>query len=351
MSIFKKIEKSLTEKHCFVCYRKPNSKIISSLFQNSDTRYLDKNLNSTGFIFAPFEDKNDAIIIPLENSTYYEDFFSNNAVTISEKINLKNTSDRAFHINLVKKGISAINNNQFKKVVLSRKETIELKNEVNVVELFQNLLSTYMNAFVYLWFHPKVGLWLGATPETLVKIHNRCFETMALAGTLPYVKNSIPNWTPKEIEEQQFVTDYIIENLSPLCKSLTSGKIETIKAGTLLHLKTKIEGELLVSNSKLIKTLHPTPAVCGLPMKPSKQFILKNENYDRTFYTGFLGELNMNNRTELFVNLRCMEIKNSQAFIYVGGGITKDSISDKEWEETTKKATIMQHMITKKSLR
>ncbi len=92
-----------------------------------------------------------------------------------------------------------------------------------------------------------------------------------------------------------------------------------------------ISGEISVENSTLIKKLHPTPAVCGLPLESSKEFILKNENYKRTYYTGFLGELNLTkenkNTSELFVNLRCMEIKNSSAFIFVGGGITKESNS------------------------
>jgi isochorismate synthase len=43
----------------------------------------------------------------------------------------------------------------------------------------------------------------------------------------------------------------------------------------------------------LIRALHPTPAVCGLPRGYAKKFILENEQYDRSFYTGFLGELNI----------------------------------------------------------
>ena len=42
--------------------------------------------------------------------------------------------------------------------------------DFNLVEVYQNLLQNYNNAFVYVWFHPKVGLWLGATPETLLDI-------------------------------------------------------------------------------------------------------------------------------------------------------------------------------------
>ena len=83
--------------------------------------------------------------------------------------------------------------------------------------------------------------------------------------------------------------------------------------------------------------MHPTPAVCGFPKKESKDFILKNERYDRAFYTGFLGELNMST-SELYVNLRCMEIEKESIHIYVGGGITKESDPEKEWNETVAKS-------------
>ena len=79
----------------------------------------------------------------------------------------------------------------------------------------------------------------------------------------------------------------------------------------------------------IIKTLHPTPAVCGLPRNLAKDFILQNEDYHRSYYTGFLGELNFKNQqSSLFVNLRCMEISGETASIYVGGGITKESIPE-----------------------
>ncbi|WP_313791385.1 chorismate-binding protein [Lacinutrix neustonica] len=112
--------------------------------------------------------------------------------------------------------------------------------------------------------------------------------------------------------------------------------------------------------------MHPTPAVCGLPKATAKQFILENENYKREFYTGFLGELNCQERTSrntnrrnvennaynlvntvsnLYVNLRCMQLSDVQASIYVGGGITKDSMPKKEWEETVNKAETMKKVL------
>ncbi len=348
MNTFSKIEEALKNKLPFVVYRKPNSTTLKGWFQNNDTLYTSENYIESGFVFAPFDDKNTAVLLPKEHSFFQQEEIQFDSNLIDKNTYTPNYSSENTHIDLVKKGIQAIKDNQFKKVVLSRKEEVKLTN-FNSLEVFQKLLTNYPNAFTYIWFHPKVGMWLGATPETLVKIKDNNFKTMSLAGTQVFEGTTNVSWLSKEIEEQQYVTDYINDKLSVICKKLEKSNAETIKAGNLLHLRTLISGEINTENSILIKKLHPTPAVCGLPLEASKEFILENEDYSRSYYTGFLGELNLKennqNTSELFVNLRCMEIKNNSAFIFVGGGITKDSNPDSEWIETVAKTKTMRKIL------
>ena len=87
------------------------------------------------------------------------------------------------------------------KVVISRKQKID-KQDFNALDTFKRLGSKYATAFVYLWYHPKVGMWLGATPESLLSINGRSFETVALAGTQPYSSGDV-FWGAKEQEEQE----------------------------------------------------------------------------------------------------------------------------------------------------
>src|SRR5690606_3892745 len=140
---------------------------------------------------------------------------------------------------------------------------------------------------------PKVGLWLGATPETLVNIDGQRLTTMSLAGTQKYNGTLEVNWTSKELNEQQLVTDFIVHSLHPETSgsvgNISLGKPETVKDGNLVHLKTTISATFnsKINFKQLLTNLHPTPAVCGLPKDAAKQFILKNENYNREFYTGF----------------------------------------------------------------
>lgn len=336
----------------FVAYRKPNVNTIKTILQQDSKLYLITDFTEIGFVFAPFDDKNEAVLIPSEKSKVLivNDVILSVLIAIgSEESHFKFSEDefdKRKHINLVQKGIDAIHDNQFIKVVLSRKESVSIS-ETNPISIFKRLLGEYTSAFVYIWYHPIIGLWLGATPETLLKVEGNRFSTMALAGTQQYKEAIDVQWKSKEKEEQQLVTDYIVDNLREVIEDINISEIKTIKAGSLLHLNSDISG--LINNDAnylrlLIKKLHPTPAVCGFPKNRAKAFILNNENYNREFYTGFLGELEADDST-LFVNLRCMQLKNNEAILYVGGGITRDSIPENEWEETHNKAEIIKRVL------
>ena len=153
------------------------------------------------------------------------------------------------------------------------------------------------------------------------------------------------------------VTEHIQKELSGI--DLQVGETHTIKAGGLLHLRTDLHGELNndISLSEVIRKLHPTAAVCGLPRQEAKTFLLDQEAYEREYYTGFLGELRLPDessvkkekpcRSLLFVNLRCMKIlpQSNMALLYVGGGITASSDPEKEWEETVAKSLTMKKVL------
>lgn len=331
---------SLAQNLPFCLYRKPTENEVNGIFQSNNELNHAVTFTEKGFVFAPFDLNNDAILIAPDKitSTSFEvdDVVnSNNGFTVD--------SGRSSHIKLVEKGIKAIKKGALKKVVLSRK--IEIPLSKKPLEVFHSLLENYPNAFCYLFFHPKLGMWCGATPETLVHIEGEKLRTMSLAATVPVNDSTKPEWGSKEVEEQKMVTNYIKQKLHSSMKELQIEDRESIKAGKLWHLKSEIKGSITPKTTikEVIGALHPTPAVCGIPTQEAKTFIEKNENYQRTFYTGFLGELNLSEEKQaaLFVNLRCMELKNGKAFVFVGGGITEASIPENEWTETQNKSKTM----------
>jgi isochorismate synthase len=343
MQVFEEIQVLVSQQKPFVCYVKPNESVWNLLIQQTDE--ITTFSNQAGFVFVPFHGENQ-VVIPFEGNLFIQGILS-----VLEKLTVVNltseSNQKGAFENLVSKGVLAIQQGEFDKVVLSRK--MVLKKQISIVATFQNLIATYPTAFRYLFFHPKIGLWMGATPEQLVKINQNHFETVALAGTQLYSENVI--WETKEKEEQQFVTNYILDKVTSKVNELIVTDAETIKAGNLAHLKSLISGELTADFqvSDLIKTLHPTPAVCGLPKDKTIDFILKNEGYNRKYYAGFLGEYNKNNQSDLFVNLRCLEVENDIVNIYVGCGITKDSNPEKEFIETKNKSMTMINVLVSKT--
>lgn len=264
----------------------------------------------------------------------------------------------SYYQQTVQQAIYAIQEGQFDKVVLARQTIIQVLESQDWTHQFEKLCKYYPSAFVYLFHLPNVGTWLGATPETLISVDkNQIFRTMSLAGTQSFKSDKKPSqalWSQKEIEEQALVSRYIIDCFKKIrLREFKEDGPKTVVAGNLMHLRTTFEVNMKATNFPQLGTvmsdlLHPTSAVCGMPKAPSLQFIKENEDFDRAFYSGFLGPVNIKEESHLFVNLRCMQIKDKQAILYAGAGITADSIPEKEWKETEMKSQTLLNTLQKK---
>ena len=256
---------------------------------------------------------------------------------------------------LVKTGVQQIEAGAFEKIVPSRSKSIELPESFDCIEAFQKLCNTYPNAMVSCISIPSVGTWLGATPELLVSVENQSiFKTVALAGTQIYKEGTNLKhvaWTQKEIEEQALVSRYIINNFKKIrLREFEEHGPKTVVAGNLMHLKTELSVDMKATNfpqlgSVMLNLLHPTSAVCGMPLETSLAFLKQHEGYDREFYSGYLGPVNVQNNINIFVNLRCMQLFENQAIVYAGAGVTIDSIPEHEWEETEMKLNTLLNVI------
>ncbi|GAB3171611.1 isochorismate synthase [Telluribacter humicola] len=249
----------------------------------------------------------------------------------------------------VELAIEAIREEQFDKVVLSRTRELTYNEDFRPIKAFTKLAATYPSAFISLVYLPEQKeTWLGASPETLVSTDAQgIFRTASLAGTQvartasgePLPKAEV-RWGQKEIEEQALVSRYIVECFKKirLREYLEKGP-KTVQAGNLYHLRTDFEVDTQAVNfqgldSVMLRLLHPTSAVCGMPKEPALRFLTEVEGYDRTFYSGYLGPVNVEQESHLFVNLRSMRLADGIATVYAGAGITEDSDPQREWEET-----------------
>ena len=351
----------------FVSYRLPLNTEIITLVQHHSLPEKSNSLQNLeqkiGFIVSPFDTtaehgtyflKPDCVFFSNEiEDIYIQKLSENNRFLPLEKFseNHIQTTDKEEYINNVNAAKMAMTAGKFHKVVLSKVRLENLLEDFKPESFFLKLCSTYPHAFVYLLQIPGVGCWLGATPEPLLVIEDEQVKTVSLAGTQIATNEKIESyqWSLKEIEEQGIVTDFVENLLHSLdIQYISKSGPENYQAANLIHLKTAFEFpqvELKNRFSDLLKALHPTPSVGGLPKTEAREFILANEKHDRSYYTGFLGPVNIENKTNIFVNLRCLQLFDKQFVLYSGAGITTSSVAENEWTETENKMMTMMNVI------
>lgn len=343
-SFIEQITKHHIKQLPFVVYALPNDKEMTAQLQKDDVLYDTEDFKEASFIFSSFQFSDKVSCIPIEKCEILSCDDQPSTSKIVPVQYVENHSLKEKHKALVSLAIKSISQRKMQKIVISRQEKIAISN-FSLETIYDRLFSIYPTAFRYIWYHPKTGLWCGASPELFVKTNGISFTTMALAGTKKYYENEKPKWSYKEINEQQIVVDQIVEHLQKKTATLKVSSARNHQAGALVHILSDITGIIKKGRTSLFsicKALHPTPAVCGTPQKEAKNFILKNEDYNREFYTGFLGPIcKKNNCSHLFVNLRCMKIEDNLATIFVGGGITFESNPEDEWNETVNKIQTM----------
>ena len=254
----------------------------------------------------------------------------------------------------VARSVEAIKSGHFQKVVPARSKRVMLTRQFDIFANFDRLCKAYPNAFVSVVSIPEVGTWIGATPEVLIRVDREIFQTVSLAGTQKYNPEQLLSevaWTQKEIEEQAMVSRYIINCFKKIrLREFEETGPKTIVAGNLIHLKTAFQVDMKATGTPelgniMLNLLHPTSAVCGMPKSSATDFIKKNENDNRKFYSGYLGTVNGPREAHLFVNLRCMQLLENSAILYAGAGVTEDSIPEKEWLETELKMNTLLNII------
>lgn len=338
----------------FVSFRLPNESNIKTWIQRSGkfnfVEQFDEIANQSGFVYAPFHRKTNFPIVFFEPELIFEnDNFEDSLIKeISEKEPLYPEYEYELPIQISKEEYLAQAkifiqsfNKDFQKAILSRIQVERKPEHFDAGNFFIKLQKTYPNAFCHIINIPGAGTWAGATPETLLQINENTAQTISLAGTQPFRSEKI-NWQEKEFEEQQIVTDNIESVLRNFqIKDFKKEKVQNHRAGNAVHLSSMFSFDKSNIDKRLgefISALHPTPAVCGSPKEQALELILQTEKHNREYYAGFCGPLNMGNKTDLFVNLRCMKILQHNFALFSGGGLTVKSDPEMEWKETVLKA-------------
>ncbi|MDJ1498363.1 chorismate-binding protein [Cytophagaceae bacterium DM2B3-1] len=339
-----------------------NPEADQSLFIHADIHFtLEQDPSTETYIFS---DKNLPLndpILQIRKENFYQTLENilqtrNYSSVISSRTSYQTQdADQAIFEDMVSKAIREMEEGKFQKVVLSRTITVPIKEDTNIIQTYFKLTQSYPLAFVSLISIPEHGTWMGASPEVIISTNKqKIFRTIALAGTQPYepgVPLSEVMWKQKEIEEQALVSRYIINCFKKIrLREFEEEGPKTVVAGNLLHLRTDLTVDMQATQfpqlgTVMLRLLHPTSAVCGTPKEPAMDFISNHEPHNREFYSGFLGPVNIDGESHLFVNLRCTQWLSNRVIFYAGAGITTGSIPEREWRETELKTQTMRKIV------
>ncbi|MDE6071622.1 MAG: chorismate-binding protein, partial [Muribaculaceae bacterium] len=172
---------NITQKHYSFCaYRLPGADVVRL------RRGVTRKGFHPGFVIAPFDMSGNVYTISDTEETSWSEI-SNILHTadfgVAEYPFPEVSTSKVEHADEVAGIKNFISGNHDKKVIASR---IILKNDsIDIKRSFLNLERAYPQAFVFLFFSPETGGWIGASPELLLESNNSELSTYALAGTRP----------------------------------------------------------------------------------------------------------------------------------------------------------------------
>jgi len=329
----------MIDDEAFALVRYPESPYAELILQRDDRLHTDDQFKTDGFYIAPFDrHKHPVVVLPFDR-THSMKFPVDELEDSFRPANLTESggTTRAEHTARIAQALEIIRKGSLQKVVLAARK--EYTGQWDPIATFIHLSKTFPQSMVFYVRHPQAVSMLGATPELLFGYDGQLGLIYSLAGT----KFDRRPWTDKEKEEQKFVTDFIIKKLLGWQLVLSQEGPYTHRQGHLEHLRTDIRFIINQHEKdlpRLLKYLSPTPAVAGLPRDEAIKVIQELEDFDRKYYTGFLGWKGAE-EGKFYVNLRSLEILPGKIRLFAGGGITADSHPESEWEEVNQKFKIL----------
>lgn len=243
----------------------------------------------------------------------------------------------------VEGALAAFEGGPLEKVVLARRARLFFDEDLDPLPLIEELKARTPDCF-HFYFEPRDGVaFLGASPERLYRREERSIKSEAVAGTRPRGESVADDddlgaellSSVKDLAEHSYVRVSIEEKLGALCEALeVDERASEMKLARGRHLVSRIRGSLResVTDTDILRALHPTPAVGGYPREEAIQSIRDAEAFDRGWYAGPVGWVG-SDAAEFAVGIRCGLVRSRELALFSGAGIVAGSVPDEEWAE------------------
>ena len=246
----------------------------------------------------------------------------------------------------VAEAIKRIGKSEVDKVVLARDLIATSATEIEPRTILKKLAEEYPST----WTFAVDGL-VGATPELLLRLSRGMVTSRVLAGTISKTGDDEKDLalaaslarSSKDLEEHEYAVRSVAEALEPFCSSTNVPESPfVLHLANVMHLATDVTGALSETKQRvdafsLLKSLHPSAAVCGTPRNIAFDIIDDIEGMNRSRYAGPVGWIDASGDGELGIALRTGQITGREIRIFAGCGIVAGSNPDKELEESAAK--------------
>jgi para-aminobenzoate synthetase component 1 len=189
------------------------------------------------------------------------------------------------------------------------------------------------------------------SPELLVEVSAGRIASRPIAGTRPRGADASADlaWAQelsgdtKEKAEHLMLVDLLRNDVGRVSRPGSVHVPEFMaveRYSHVMHLVSQVEGQLQASAgpADVIRALFPGGTITGAPKVRTMQVIAELEPVARGYYTGSLGWIGATGDLCLNIVIRSLWSADGRTFVQAGAGIVADSVPDREYAESLRKA-------------
>ncbi|WP_070105805.1 anthranilate synthase component I family protein [Burkholderia plantarii] len=195
---------------------------------------------------------------------------------------------------------------------------------------------------------------VGASPEMLVQQRGDIVTSRPMAGTRRRTQDDAEDARlkeelladPKEIAEHMMLVDLARNDVGRLA---VAGGVQVDELLTVeyfshvMHIVSTVTGKLpgQVNGLDVLRSTFPAGTLSGASKVRALEVIAELEPHSRGIYGGAVGYLDWRGQAELAITIRTGVLQGGLLHVQSGAGVVKDSVAEREWQETMDKSRMM----------
>jgi len=259
------------------------------------------------------------------------------------------------YCNMVNKAKDHIKEGDIFQVVLSNRYEADFEGSIfNTYRVLRTI-----NPSPYMFYFSGSNLEIaGASPETLVKLHNGRLFTFPLAGTRRRGANEEEDIAlekelladEKELAEHNMLVDLgrnDLGRISNFGSVVVEKHMSILRFSHVMHIGSTVSSQIREGKTGLdaVNSVLPAGTLSGAPKIRAMQIINEQEKNKRGIYGGAIGYLDFTGNMDTCIAIRIVYRRNNKVFIRSGAGIVADSNPESEYQECVNKSAAVMNAL------